>query len=354
MKKTEAKILVCYNSPVSVFSIYNGKHSDESTASKDLSEHSFASNMLEIENHLKEFFTDVKSLPIDLNVRKSIDQINKYNPDAILNFVESVEGITIYEYCMAGLYELLGYNYTGNIPSTLGNCLNKNRTKEILYSNGIKTPRAITLTQKSKFTKKDINLNYPLILKLVDEDASIGISENSVVNSFRELRKHFTFLTETYKKNLIVEEYILGRELNCAVLGDEPLPISEIDFTGLPENLPKIVTYDGKWIEGSTYYNHTKPVCPADIDSNIKKKVEEIARQTYKVLNCRDYARVDVRLADDGTPYVIEVNPNPDVSSDSGFARAAAASGKSYSELLFTITNFALQRKYNDSKNKAV
>ncbi len=354
MKKTEAKILVCYNSPVSVFSIYNGKHSDESTAGKDLSEHSFASNMLEIENHLKEFFTDVKSLPIDLNVRKSIDQITKYNPDAILNFVESVEGITIYEYCMAGLYELLGYNYTGNIPSTLGNCLNKNRTKEILYSNGIKTPRAITLTQKSKFTKKDINLNFPLILKLVDEDASIGISENSVINNYRELRKHFTFLTETYKKNLIVEEYILGRELNCAVLGNEPLPISEIDFTGLPENLPKIVTYDGKWMEGSTYYNHTNPVCPADIDSDIKKKVEEIARQAYKVLNCRDYARVDVRLADDGTPYVIEVNPNPDVSSDSGFARAAAASGKSYSELLFTITSFALQRKYNDSKNKAV
>jgi D-alanine-D-alanine ligase len=352
--KTEAKILICYNSPVSIFSIYNGKPAEESSDSKDLSEHSFAANILEIENHLKAFFTDVKSSPIDKNVNRTIDEITSYNPDAILNFVESVEGITYYEYCIAGLYELLGYQYTGNVPQTLGNCLDKKRAKEILYSNGIKTPRAITLSLNQKFSKKDVNLNYPLILKLVDEDASIGISENSVVNNYKELKKHFTFLTETYNKSLIVEEYIVGRELNCAILGGNPLPISEIDFTGLPEGLPKIVTYDGKWIEGSTYYNHTRPVCPANISTEIKKKVEELAVRAYNVLGCRDYARVDVRLSDDGTPYVIEINPNPDVSSDSGFARAAAAAGKDYSELLYTITSFALQRKYNDSKNKAV
>lgn len=352
--KTEAKILICYNSPVSIFPIYNGKPADEESDSNDLSEHSFASNMLEIENHLKTFFTDVNSVAVDKDVNRTIQEITKYNPDAILNFVESVEGITYYEYCMAGLYELLGYQYTGNVPQTLGNCLDKKRAKEILYSNGIKTPRAITLAPNQKFSKKDIDLNYPLILKLIDEDASIGISENSVVNNYKELKKHFNFLTGTYKKNLIVEEYIVGRELNCAVLGGKPLPISEIDFTGLPEGLPKIVTYDGKWIEGSTYYNHTKPVCPANIDSEIKKKIEEIAVEAYKVLGCRDYARVDVRLSEDGTPFVIEINPNPDVSSDSGFARASAAIGKNYTELLFTITNFALQRKYNDTKNKAV
>jgi D-alanine-D-alanine ligase len=352
--KTKAKILICYNSPVSIFPIYNGKPAEESSDSKDLSEHSFASNMEDIENRLKEFFNEVKSLPIDKNVHRTINEITTYNPDAIVNFVESVEGITYYEYCIAGLYELLGYQYTGNVPQTLGNCLDKKRAKEILYSNGIRTPRAITLSPGEKFTKKDVNLTYPLILKLIDEDASIGISENSVVNNYKELKKQFTFLTQMYKKSLIVEEYIVGRELNCAVLGGNPLPISEIDFTGLPEGLPKIVTYDGKWIEGSTYYNHTKPVCPANIDSGTKKKVEELAVTAYNVLGCRDYARVDVRLSKDGTPYVIEVNPNPDVSSDSGFARAAAASGKSYNELLFTITSFALQRKYNDSKNKAV
>ncbi|HOJ07599.1 MAG: ATP-grasp domain-containing protein [Ignavibacteriota bacterium] len=352
--RTKAKILICFNSPVSIFPIYNGKPADEKSDSKDLSEHSFASNMLEIENHLRTFFTDVSSLAVDRDVNRTIQEITKYNPDAILNFVESVEGIAHYEYCMAGLYELLDYEYTGNVPQTLGNCLDKKRTKEILYSNGIKTPGAITLAPNQKFSKNDIDLNYPLILKLVDEDASIGISENSVVNNYKELRKHYNFLTKTYNKKLIVEEYIVGRELNCAVLGGKTLPISEIDFTGLPENLPKIVTYDGKWIEGSTYYNYTKPVCPAKLESDLKIQIEEIAANAYNVLGCRDYARVDIRLSADKIPYVIEVNPNPDVSSDSGFARAAAASGKNYSELLFTITNFALQRKYDDPKNKAV
>lgn len=352
--KTDAKILVCYNSPVSIFTNYNGRPDNDNSSVKDLSEHSFASQIKEIERHLKEYFAEVKSLAIDRNVTRTINEITSYNPDAILNFVESVEGITYYEYCMAGLYELLGYDYTGNIPSTLGNCLNKKRAKEILYSNDIKTPRAFTLTPKSRFTKKDINLNYPLILKLVDEDASIGISENSVVNNYKEFRKHFKFLTETYQKNIIVEEYIVGRELNCAILGGNPLPISEIDFTGLPEGFPKIVTYDGKWIEGSTYYDFTKPVCPANLNDEVKKEIEATALKAYNVLNCRDYARVDIRLSKDGTPFVIEINPNPDVSSDSGFARAAAASGKSYSELLYTITSFALKRKYNDTKNKAI
>jgi len=352
--KKEAKILLCYNAPVSFFTNYTGKPSNDRADIKDLSEHSFALQIKEIEKHLESFFTEVKSLPITRDVKKTIDEILSFDPDTILNFVESVEGVSYYEYCLTGLYELLDYQYTGNKPSTLGNCLNKIRAKEILYANGINVPRSISLSPKARFTKKDIDLNYPLMMKLNDEDASIGISENSVVKSYRELRKQFEFLTKTYNKNIIVEEYIVGRELNCAVLGDKPLPISEIDFTGLPQNLPKIVTYDGKWIEDSTYYNYTKPVCPANIDAQTKKRVEEIAIHAYNDLNCRDYARVDLRLAENGTPYVIEVNPNPDVSSDSGFARAAAAAGKSYSELLFAITSFALQRKYNDTKNKAI
>ena len=192
------------------------------------------------------------------------------------------------------------------------------------------------------------------MMKLNDEDASIGISENSVVKSYRELRKQFEFLTKTYNKNIIVEEYIVGRELNCAVVGDKPLPISEIDFTGLPQNLPKIVTYDGKWIEDSTYYNYTKPVCPAPLGERITKKIHETALAAYNAMNCRDYSRVDIRLSNDGIPYVIEVNPNPDISADSGFARAAAAVGISYKELLYTIGNFALiRKKKNDSQSKA-
>jgi D-alanine-D-alanine ligase len=141
--------------------------------------------------------------------------------------------------------------------------------------------------------------------------------------------------------------------LNIAVLGDKILPISEIEFKGLPANLPKIVTYEGKWISESTYYSNTKPRCPAKLSKSVRNKIEITALEAFRALNCRDYARVDIRLSKDKIPYVIEVNPNPDISSDSGFARAASASGMKHEELLYTIAGFALARKKNDTKIKA-
>jgi len=352
--KENAKILICYNSPVSVFSVYNGKKNDDSAKANDLSENNFINDLGKVERSLSKYFTEVKSLAIDRNVQKVINNLNTFNPDVVYNFVESVEGISAYESYMAGLFELLGYEITGCSPITLGNCLNKSRTKAILKSRGILTPEYRTLKKTKRFTEKEIKLRYPMILKLMNEDASIGISEFSVVKNYTELRKQFSFLAETYNQDVILEEFVEGRELNVAILGGRALPISEINFTGLPEEFPNIVTYDGKWTEGSVYYNYTKPVCPAPLPERIKKKILITAIASYDALNCRDYSRVDIRLRNDGVPYVIEVNPNPDISSDSGFARAAAADGISYDDLLYTIANFALiRKKKNDSQAKA-
>ncbi len=351
--KTNSKILICYNSPVSIFSVYNGRSEKSSISSNDLSENGFSKELGIVTRCLKENFLDVESLPISGNIEKSIAKITEFNPDVIFNFVESVEGVASYEYCLAGVYELLGYNYTGNLPSCLGNCLNKERTKNILRSFGINTPKSLIIRKNEKVEEAQFNLKFPVILKLLNEDASIGISEFSVVNDFNSVKERLKFLFATYKQDVIVEEYITGRELNVAVLGANTLPISEIKFTGLPKGLPKIVTYDGKWVEGSTYYLNTKPSCPAKIPPAVKIKVEQTALAAFQAMNCRDYARVDIRLSKNNIPYVIEVNPNPDISTDSGFARAASAAGLTYSDLLFTIANFALARKLNDTKNKA-
>ncbi len=236
---------------------------------------------------------------------------------------------------------------------TLGNCLNKERAKNILRSFDINTPKSQIIKPSDKISNKSFNLNFPLILKLLTEDASIGISEFSVVNNFSELQKQLKFLFVTYNQEVIAEEYIDGRELNVAILGDKILPISEILFRGLPDNLPKIITYDSKWIEDSVYFENTQPSCPAELDRITKKNIETVAMAAFNAMNCRDYARVDIRLSNDGIPYVIEVNPNPDISTDSGFARAASVDGLSYGELLHTIANFALNRKKDDTKNKA-
>lgn len=351
--KTNAKILICYNSPVSIFPIYNGKPSGVKPPSDDLSESGFAQELESIKKKLSRHYTSVQALAIDKNVERTIREINKIAPDAVFNFVESIEGVSSYEYCVAGLYQILGVNFTGNIPSCLGNCLNKQRTKNILRSFGIKTPESLTVKVKDNVTEKNFGLKFPVILKLLTEDASIGISEFSVVHDFKSLKKQLNFLRDTYKQDVIIEEYINGREINAAVLGDTVLPLSEIMFKGLPDGLPKIVTYDSKWIADSVYYQNTRPVCPAKINQRVKAKIERTALLAFEAMNCRDYARVDIRLDKNNVPYVIEVNPNPDISSDSGFARAAAAAGMSHADLLSKIANFALARKIYDSQTKA-
>ncbi len=350
---SDTKILICYNAPVSIFSVYNGKPVGDKNPLNDLSEKGFKKEIIKIRKSLLKYYGSVRALAIDRDVQRTIRKISAYKPDVIFNFVESVEGIASYEYCMAGLFELLGFSYTGNMPSCLGNCLNKSRTKNILRSFGINTPASQTIKKSEKVTSKDIKLTYPLILKLLNEDASIGISEFSVVKDFRSLNKHLLFLQKTYKQDVLIEEYIEGRELNVAVLGRTILPVSEIIFKGLPDQLPKIVTYDGKWMQDSMYFKYTNPECPAAVSKRLLKKVEEVSLAAFDAMNCRDYARVDLRLDKNNQPYVIEVNPNPDISTDSGFARAARAAGIEYPELLFRISQLALSRKKSDTQVKA-
>jgi D-alanine-D-alanine ligase len=342
--KSNSKILICYNSPVSLYKVYDGKSKSSSSEDHDLSESGFSKEIKLIEAALSKYHSTVESFAVDGNVNKVIEKIYSYSPDVIFNFVESVEGVSSFEAYMAGVFELLQVEYTGSTPQCLGNCLNKSRTKQILNYFGINTPKYHIYKAKSRLTQKSFSLNFPVITKLLKEDASIGISENSVVNNFDELKKQLKFLSSAYNQDVIIEEYIEGREFNVAILGGKVLPISEIDFKGLPNELPKIVTYEGKWISESVYYKYTTPKCPAELAVKLKSLIEETAITAFDALGCRDYARVDIRVDKNNVPYIIEVNPNPDISTDSGFQRAAAAQGMNYEKLLFTISDFALQR----------
>lgn len=359
--KKKLKLLIAFNAPLSIYSIYNGKENSGSSGNVDLSEIGFSQEINKIKKSLSKYFTNVKTLSVTKNIKKTVDDLEKLKPELIFNFVESVEGVSTMESCLAGIYELLNIAYTGNDPIALGNCLNKERTKNILRSFDIKTPASFTLRYGKSLSKKELKLQFPVITKLLTEDASIGISENSVVNNLKELEKQINVLQKNYKQDIIIEEYIEGRELNVAILGKVIMPISEIDFSGLPNRLPKIVTYESKWVEESIYYKHTTPKCPAKISSSVKNKIEKTALAAFEAMGCRDYARVDIRLSKDNIPYVIEVNPNPDISTDSGFVRAAKVAGISYNELLYRIASFALERgnkfrtdKNYDSQNKAV
>lgn len=342
---TQERVLICYNAPVSVYDNYSGKPKTDEGIQDDMSETSFASEIKNVVSALKKAYSSVSTLAIGRNILENINAIRKANPTVIFNLVESVEGIAAYESYHAGIYDLLQIQYTGNVPGCLANCLDKFRTKQILHSSDISVPAAIVLRPHEHLVEQEFELRFPVITKLLTEDASIGISEHSVVTDFTALKKQVAYLRKQYGQPVIIEEYIDGREFNIAVLGDRVLPVSEISFSGLPAGLPKIVTYEGKWMAESVYYKNTVPVCPAKISASLQKKLSTIALKAFNEMGCRDYARVDVRLGADNIPYVIEVNPNPDISSDAGFARAASHAGLSFSDLLVTIAEFAVARR---------
>jgi D-alanine-D-alanine ligase len=222
--------------------------------------------------------------------------------------------------------------------------LNKLKTKQILRSLGVRSPKYLLARLNTRLEEGCLKLKFPLILKLNREDASIGISESSVVQDFQSLNVQLEFLFRNYRQDVLIEECLPGREISAAILGERVLPLSEISYDGLPAHLPKIVTYEAKWSPHSAYYLGTVPVCPADVDEVLRVLIEKTALAAFNAMDCRDYARVDFRLSQRNIPHVIDVNPNPDLSPDAGFIRSASHAGISYEELLFTLVDFALQR----------
>jgi D-alanine-D-alanine ligase len=345
---TEQKVLICFNEPSKLYDNYLGKDISKEEENIDLSEREFLNQIANIKKSLEKKYISVETLAVNSDIKTAMKKILGYSPDIIFNFVESIEGNSNYESYVAGLFDLLEISYTGNGPIALGNCLVKSRTKLILQSHGIRTPKHYITEVNELPERNKFKLKFPVILKLAREDASIGISEFSVVKSFEEMKERLDYLYSSFHQEVLIEEYIEGRELNVAILGDKVLPISEIRFDGLPDDLPKIVTYEAKWSPDSIYYKHTTPKCPAPLDESLKQKIEKMAHEAFDALECRDYARVDIRLNHKNVPYVIEVNPNPDISPDAGFVRSASYAGINYDELLYKISTFAINRiKYD-------
>lgn len=280
------------------------------------------------------------------DLKRLIRCIEEKEPDLIFNLCESVGNESIHEMHVAGVYELLGIPYTGASAFVLGICLNKVRTKEILTYHKIVTPQFVLVRNISQLNSEEFALKYPLIVKPSREDASIGIENDSIVENPTQLRRRVRHILQTYDQPALVEEYIDGRELNVAIIGNKKpivLPISEIDFSTLPPDYPKIVTYKAKWMQGTPEYAGTVGKCPAELPPETERRVKEIALKAYQVMGCRDYARIDMRLKN-GIPYVLEVNPNPDLSDDAGFARAARAYGLSFEEAIGKIVESAFER----------
>ena len=287
---------------------------------------------------------DVKIVPLS---KDAYHQIKAEKPDVIFNLCDTgFRDDYNLEPHVAAMFDILNVPYTGSNYFTLALCQNKARTKDILTYNEILTPKFQVFTAAER--KINPELKYPLIVKPIREDGSVGIRERSVVVNEEQLKEEIDHITTFYKQQALVEEFIEGREFNISLIGNKRpvvLPISEIDFSQMPEHLPNIVSYRAKWVKQSTMYKKTPVICPANIDEKISKLIEEKAKKCYKIFGCRGYARIDSRYENQtGKLYILEINPNPDISEDAGITRAAKTAGMSYADLISRIIDFALEK----------
>ncbi len=316
-------------------------------SSVDLSEVGVLEEREHVQEALQENGYKTSLFNMNSDIKRLIQFIEEKDPDIIFNLCESVGDESTHEMFVAGIYELMGVPYTGAGAFTLGMCQNKARTKQALSFHKIRVPRFALYKNANEVNEEEFELKFPVIVKPSHEDASIGIDNGSVVDTIAGVRKRVRFIFQNFDQPSIVDEYIEGRELNVAIIGNRRpivLPISEIDFAGLPENYPRIVTYNAKWMEGTDEYKGTVGICPAQLPVEVERQAKEIALKCYRIMGCRDYARVDIRLDKNNNLHVIEINPNPDISDSAGFARSARAYGFSFDEIVNKIVEYALER----------
>ncbi len=271
-------------------------------------------------------------------------RLAELEPDCAFNLCESLANDARLESAVPLLLELLGVPFTGSPPEVLSFALRKDTVKQRLEAAGIPTPAGRVLTRPDDAC----DLAFPLIVKPVREDGSVGIWRTSVVHSASELARAVEQVVTMFRQPCLVEQFIDGREFNVALLGHPAprvLPLSEIDFGALPDDAPRIVSYDAKWTSGSADDLGTVPVLHPVLPNGVAARVRRAAADAFRAVGVRDYGRVDVRLGPTGIPYVVDVNPNCDLSSTAGMARAAAAVGIDYGSLVVLLVRYALRRR---------
>jgi len=270
--------------------------------------------------------------------------LSPFSPDShiVFNWCEGIPGQDHSEAEVARVLEALGFIFTGAGADVLELSGDKRRVKERLDCAGIPTPdwRLFHTAECRAWTR------FPAIVKPVNEHCSEGITSEAVVMDSSELTARITYILETYQQAALVEDFIDGREFHVSLWGNghvDMLPPAEMDFSGFPAVKDRLCTYDSKFVPGSRHYEGIQTVLPAPLSPEELGAMEAICRKAYRTIGCRDYGRLDLR-ARDGVFYVLDVNPNADISFDASLACAAEVAGHSYGEAGSHILSLAALR----------
>ena len=282
---------------------------------------------------------------------QTLFSIARAKVDMMFNLVDSYGGNDSLDYNIPAFLELIGMPYTGTGPHGLILAQDKSVSKKIVAFHGLKTPFSAVSHRGRVDYAHDVK--FPLIIKPASEDGSIGIDTGSVVNSVKELMERIDHLHEEFDAPVLIEEYIEGREIYAAFLGNGPpeaLPLIELDLSKLPSDTPRIAGREVKFERDSELYRLTKSALAENIDEEAIERLQQAGQTAFRSLRLRDYGRIDMRLTADGDIYVIEANPNPWLSSSAEFAMAARGSDRTYTETIGAIVDAAAGR-YGDRFN---
>lgn len=298
----------------------------------------------EIFEALEKLGHDVTYQVID-GSQSSLVALRKVRADLFFNLTESFAGDDSKDVHIASFLELMGHHFTGTGSQGLFLAQDKALAKKVLRFHNIYSPYFAVIYKGQLDHAHDIG--FPLIVKPTSEDGSIGIDSGAVVKTLKELLERIAWIESEFDSPALLEEYIEGREIYAAVLGNdrpEALPLVELDLSQLPDGTPKIAGYDVKFDRTSEAYKKTKSRV-AVIEEELGSKIQQTAIDAFRALRLRDYGRIDMRVTEDGSVYVIEANPNPWLASAAEFSMAAKETGRSYVDLIGEIIELAMRRR---------
>ena len=270
--------------------------------------------------------------------------IHDFRPDIAFNLLEEFHGVALYDQHVVSYLELMKTPYTGCNPRGLMLTHDKALCRKILGYHRVPGPRFAVFPMNRK-VKRPKRLEFPLFVKSAVEDASLGISQASVVTSDEKLEERVKFIHERVGTDALVEEYIEGREIYVGVVGNDRLatfPVLEMDFGKMPDDQYRIATAKVKWDEAYQERIDVTIHPVTDLDATVERRISRIAKRAFRALDMSGYARIDLRLDAEGQPHLIEVNANPDLASDDLFSETAGLAGLDYPKLLERILRLGL------------
>lgn len=319
--------------------VFNSGEGEEAAVHADLT--SVGRNIekaLQSKGHTVTFF-DMNETPLPFN------KIAQSNVDVCFNVCERINNSSLLEPHAAAILDTLGVPYTGSNPLTLAMCIDKVKVKKLLEHAGLPTPKFDYVFRKDEPIRED--LRFPLMVKLANTDNSIGISNNSVVTSTKELKEQVHMLLEKYNRPVLIEEYIEGDEVDVSIMGNEDrvrvLPLSRSIFDDLPAGTWGIYPYQAKWDHNSVY-DKIRVERPAKYSQKLTALISEICLDAYNLVDAHDYARIEVRVDRQGNPYILEVNPNPSINDGDCVPACAETTGMKYADFIDEILNEAIRR----------